>query len=179
MTLITRANSNARAPPAAARFLNKYPSAMAATQRHVDLAGAAEEPVHYLAHCRVGRSAAAPVGAYFRPEASGATADGEPVLSAAFRGRALLGARLALPAGYAGAVLERAPPGSPSAGPPGWRAASTFSELHYWLHDAQPGRGDGVRRAVEWAALAARVHAPVSPAEVDAAMAAAAAPASA
>lgn len=92
------------------------------------------------------------------------------------------GVQLPLPAGYSGAVLERRQAEeSDTAGSPGgggaqgerWAATATFpTHMHYWNHDAAPLRGDGLRRCMEWAGLAERLHAPVDPAAVGAAAAA-------
>lgn len=99
-----------------------------------------------------------------------------------------VGAKLPLPEAYTGAVLEsRAQEAAPASGasqddaaggaaapaPPAWAATATFQQLHYYNHDAAPLRGDPLRRCLDWAALAAAVHAPVDPAAVDAAAAAA------
>lgn len=100
------------------------------------------------------------------------------------------GVRLPLPEGYAGAVLEcraqeapepaaggnqeDAPPGSGAPLPPGWAATAAFSHLHYYNHDSAPLQGDPLRRCMDWAGMAAAVHAPVDPAAVTTAAAAAA-----
>lgn len=75
-------------------------------------------------------------------------------------------------------AVEAAEAGTPSAGgedlpaAPGtrWVASEAFSQLHYYNHDAAPLRGDALRRCLEWASLAAAVHAPVDPAPVQAAV---------
>jgi hypothetical protein len=101
----------------------------------------------------------------------------------------LAGVRLQLPEGYTGAVLqcrqqEAAEPaaGSSQATPAAsgdglhggastsWLAREAFSRLHYYNHDAAPLRGDPLRRCLEWASLAATVHAPVHPAALQAAV---------
>ena len=96
------------------------------------------------------------------------------MLEAGFRGRFMKGSEMALPDGFGGAVLERRTPacdgGEPSAAV--WTAAATFSSFHCWNHDTAPAPTDGVRRAMEWAALAAHIHRPVDPEEVEAAAAA-------
>jgi hypothetical protein len=93
--------------------------------------------------------------------------------------------RLPLPEDYAGAVLEcrqldaaqaagssQDAEAAAEAGPiTTWAATSVFSHLHYYNHDAAPLRGDGLRRCLEWAELSARVHAPIDPAAVTAAIA--------
>lgn len=91
------------------------------------------------------------------------------------------GVRLPLPEGYSGAVLRRQqeaePPcgasqgegedgGAGGAAPAAWAATAAFSHLHYYNHDAAPLRGDGLRRCLDWIALAAAVHRPVDPAAV-------------
>lgn len=69
-------------------------------------------------------------------------------------------------------VLERGDAGDAGEGA-SWAASATFSDMHYWNHDAAPLKGDGLRRCLEWAELAAGVHAAVDPAAVAAAAAAA------
>ncbi len=78
------------------------------------------------------------------------------------------GVQLPLPAGYSGVVLERSKAGDDAEGA-AWAAAATFASMHYWNHDAAPLKGDGLRRCLEWAELAAGVHTPVDPAAVAAA----------
>jgi ribonuclease H2 subunit C len=73
-----------------------------------------------------------------------------------------------LPAGYTGLVLR--PDASSSSGSDAqqrsWHTAATFSEVCLWNHDAAPAAADWHARAVDWLALAAQVHAPISPAQV-------------
>lgn len=88
--------------------------------------------------------------------------------------------RLPLPDGYVGAVIERQQPGASTPAAcqdgaggsgsaseePGWAATAAFSHLHYHQHDAAPLRDDGLRRCLDWAGLAAALHAPVAPSVV-------------
>lgn len=70
-----------------------------------------------------------------------------------------VGARLQLPEGYSGLVLERQQvEGDPAEAPTTrWVPTASFAELTYWNHDSVPARGDGTRRCLEWAQLAAQV----------------------
>ncbi|PSC70516.1 ribonuclease H2 subunit C isoform B [Micractinium conductrix] len=141
--------------------------------RRVDTVGAPEQVVHLLP-AQVQHDGPAAVAAYFRPQPTGSEVDGLPLLQCSLRGRTLAGVQLPLPAGYSGAVLERRQAEeSDTAGSPGgggaqgerWAATATFpTHMHYWNHDAAPLRGDGLRRCMEWAGLAERLHAPVDPA---------------
>ncbi|KAL4423793.1 hypothetical protein ABPG75_001094 [Micractinium tetrahymenae] len=114
----------------------------------------------------------AAVSVYFRPQETGASVDGLPLLQASLRGRTLSGVKLPLPAGCTGVVLEQKGGGDAGEGDR-WAASAAFSHMHHWNHDAAPLKGDGLRRCFEWAELAAGVHAPVNPAAVAAAAAAA------
>lgn len=55
---------------------------------------------------------------------------------------------------------------SPAEASANWVGSEAFSHLHYYNHDAAPLRGDALRRCIEWASLAATVHAPIAPAAV-------------
>jgi hypothetical protein len=86
-------------------------------------------------------------------------------LESSFRGRKLVGAKLSLPAGYRGLVVQRRQGDSESEeGVPAWAVSASFSELSYWNHDTVPLKSDGIRRCLEWASLAGAIHAPVAPA---------------
>lgn len=54
----------------------------------------------------------------------------------------------------------------------GWRAERGFKTLTVWGHDTLPGSADGLPRVMQWLRVAEAVAAPVSAAEVDAALAA-------
>ncbi len=111
------------------------------------------------------------------PRPAGAEYEGAPVLEAGFRGRFMKGSEVALPDGFGGAVLERRTQtcDGGEAAAPVWTATASFSSFHCWNHDTAPTPTDGVRRAIEWAALAAHIHRPVDPEAVEKAEAAAAA----
>lgn len=50
-----------------------------------------------------------------------------------------------------------------------WHATHKFNAFTYWNHDTVPTSTDGVQRAMEWGAIAAALHAPVSAADITAA----------
>ena len=52
-----------------------------------------------------------------------------------------------------------------------WHATGSFKSFTYWNHDTAPVATDTVRRCMEWAALAAHIHAPMDPEDVDRALA--------
>ena len=74
-------------------------------------------------------------------------------------------------------VLACAPPppggdgGAPSTASGAWEAQARFDAVYHWNHDAAPAQGDPLRRCLDWASLAAALHAPVCVAEVEAALA--------
>ncbi|KAL4446283.1 hypothetical protein ABPG77_003090 [Micractinium sp. CCAP 211/92] len=124
--------------------------------------------VVHLVPAQVQHNGPAAVSNFFRPQETGASVEGLSLLQASLRGRALSGVQLPLPAGYSGVVLERSKASDDAEGA-AWAAAATFASMHYWNHDAAPLKGDGLRRCLEWAELAAGVHTPVDPAAVAAA----------
>jgi hypothetical protein len=85
----------------------------------------------------------------------------------------LMGVQLPLPEGYSGAVLEpRQADGCDGTAPAtSWHAKGTFDSFHYWNHDSPPLKSDGVRRCTQWAGMAPQIHAPISPAAVEQALA--------
>lgn len=85
------------------------------------------------------------------------------------------GCEMPLPEGFSGVVLEHRESSAEEGPPAGWHATSTFSSFTYWNHDNAPASTDGVRRAMEWAALASQIHKPIDPDEVAQEVAAAAA----
>lgn len=145
---------------------------MESAQRRVDLSGAAAVDVHLLQSCSIAPAGEGPaqVTGYFKIAPTGQQSDGLDVLQSSFRGRTLMGVELPLPEGYSGAVVQRQEATGATAA--GWRATGVFDALRYWNHDTIPLASDGVRRGMEWAALSGRVHAPLSPAEVEQALAA-------
>ena len=76
------------------------------------------------------------------------------------------GCEVPLPEGFSGVVLERREPSATDEPSAGWRATSTFDSFTYWNHDNVPVSTDGVRRAIEWAALASHIHKPINPEDV-------------
>lgn len=113
--------------------------------------------------CAVAHNGAAAAGAYFEPVVrdTGDVVDGARVLEGAFRGRRLLGAKLGLPEGYVGCVLEGREGG-------GWRSTgATFDAVTTWSHDVAPTSADPFRRAAQWLELAPALAAPLDPSEVD------------
>ncbi|GAB4815125.1 hypothetical protein N2152v2_002171 [Parachlorella kessleri] len=113
----------------------------------------------HLLPCIIEHSGTAQVSSYFRPRPSGA--------------------RLPLPDGYTGLLLaqqQREPEGccqgSPVEEEQGsctcWAAQGIFKALHFWNHDVAPGKTDALRRCLDWAQVAAQVHQPLAPADLDA-----------
>ncbi|EFJ45852.1 hypothetical protein VOLCADRAFT_121115 [Volvox carteri f. nagariensis] len=95
--------------------------------------------------------------------------DGDADTQQAFlRGRLLRGATVPLPEGYRGLLVRSS--GSQISSDEcqrHWAASSAFSSLTLWSHDVTPGPSDPMRRALEWCALSNRVHAQISPEEVE------------
>lgn len=127
---------------------------------HVDTSRIESVDVHLLP-CAIEHSGDAQVSTYFHPRCSGTFVEEAEVLESSFRGRALRGTKLALPDEYTGYIMvkkEREEEGLGLA----WATTHTFQDLHYWNHDSQPTKGDGICRCLDWAALAVQVHAPVA-----------------
>mmetsp|Transcript_719 Transcript_719/g.1520 ORF Transcript_719/g.1520 Transcript_719/m.1520 type:complete len:160 (+) Transcript_719:314-793(+) len=129
-------------------------------------ADATKEPLcAHLLPCAIKHNGQALVSQYFQVDQTDIEIDGAPVLSASFRGRDLKGASLPFPEGYKGCILRR----QVSAGnkydekaQDAWVADSEFTSLTYWNHDTVPTSADPFRRAMEYAELAPKVHAPVA-----------------
>jgi ribonuclease H2 subunit C len=102
---------------------------------------------------------------------AGTQSDGTTVLEAGFRGRFMKGSEVSLPEGFSGAVLEKKEGSNGTEATTSYSATATFSSFTYWNHDTAPVATDGVRRAMEWAALASHIHRPVDPKDVEAAVA--------
>ncbi len=102
---------------------------------------------------------------------TGTKSDGTKVLKASFRGRFMKGAEVTLPEGFSGAVLEKKEGSNGTEATTSYNSTGTFSTFTYWNHDTAPVATDGVRRAMEWAALASHIHKPVDFKDVEAAMA--------
>lgn len=81
------------------------------------------------------------------------------------------GSEVTLPEGFSGAVLKRKEGSNGTEATTSYHASNTFSSFTYWNHDTAPVATDGVRRAMEWAALASHIHKPVDPKDVEAAVA--------
>lgn len=127
--------------------------------------------VHHLP-VRIDFEGTADVDAYFKSEDSGQTsaslvdAAGKPlpVQHATFRGRKLVGAELALPAGVEGFVFEpRSASGPGAAGealqrPQAWDCHSVFDSMTVWNFDRMPSDQDEMRRWADWLAVSRAVH---------------------
>ncbi|KAG7673793.1 hypothetical protein Ndes2437B_g01965 [Nannochloris sp. 'desiccata'] len=94
--------------------------------------------------------------------------DGTIVLEASFRGRFMKGSEIFLPEGFSGAVLEKKEGSNGTEATTSYSATGTFDSFTYWNHDTAPVATDGIRRAMEWAALASHIHKPVDHKHVEA-----------
>jgi len=81
------------------------------------------------------------------------------------------GSVVSLPEGFSGAVLEKKEGSNATEATTSYNATGTFDSFTYWNHDTAPVATDGVRRAMEWAALASHIHKPVDYKDVEAAVA--------
>lgn len=81
------------------------------------------------------------------------------------------GSVVSLPEGFSGAVLEKREASDATEATTSYNATGTFNSFTYWNHDTAPVATDGVRRAMEWAALASHIHKPVEHKDVEAAVA--------
>ncbi|CAG9461514.1 unnamed protein product [Pedinophyceae sp. YPF-701] len=136
--------------------------------------GCQEAPAVHCLPCRIEFSGVADVATYFQPrevqpEGAQEGSPAEPKLEAAFRGRRLLGARLAVPDGYQGVILHEK---KDVDGSTALEVRREFSELTYWNHDAAPQRSDQLPRAFEWLHVARAVASPVASEDFESALAA-------
>ena len=117
----------------------------------------------HLLPCEIMHSGPAAVSAYFRPRPR----DGEAgMLEVEFRGRALRGQKLALPAGYEGSVLQDTVAASIADGEQRtWKQTAAFKDLIYWKHDDPPMDADPLQQAVQWAEIAGVLHGETNPEE--------------
>mmetsp|Transcript_27712 Transcript_27712/g.46401 ORF Transcript_27712/g.46401 Transcript_27712/m.46401 type:complete len:166 (+) Transcript_27712:336-833(+) len=141
-------------------------------ERALSSGNEAKEPLcAHLLPCAIKHNGPAPVSQYFQVERTEFELDGAPVLSAAFRGRDLKGARLPFPEGYKGCVLSLPKPERNKCdenAQDAWIADNEFTDLTYWNHDTVPTSADPFRRAMGYAKLAPKVHSQVPLAALEA-----------
>ena len=107
----------------------------------------------HMLPCEIEYSGEAIVSAYFKPEE---TSRG---LEATFRGRALCGKRLSLPAGYVGAVLQDPKLAAIADGEDRrWLHRGTVEDITIWKHDEVPHEDEPVFKAMRFARLADVLH---------------------
>lgn len=154
-------------------------------QQHEQQRGAAEALVRgtedcedvsgrvHLLPCSIGHNGCAPVSTFFTPAAGGEASSDDGALrvqEAAFRGRGLQGAALALPPRYRGLVLgkdsSRTSSGARDGAFEDWQTLAQFRDLTYWNHDSRPSMSDPLPRCFDWLHLSEIIHGSISAEEV-------------
>eukprot|EP01119_Soliformovum_irregulare_P001334 TRINITY_DN11059_c0_g1_i1.p1 TRINITY_DN11059_c0_g1~~TRINITY_DN11059_c0_g1_i1.p1 ORF type:complete len:214 (-),score=50.50 TRINITY_DN11059_c0_g1_i1:64-678(-) len=94
--------------------------------------------------------------------------DGTPILSAAFRGRELLGKTLQLPDDYIGLIVKDGK-GSMNDETDArcWEVESKFHSFNYWNLEAEPSENDRVQRWMRWIELSSAIHRPITREELE------------
>ncbi|RWS12727.1 ribonuclease H2 subunit C-like protein [Dinothrombium tinctorium] len=106
--------------------------------------------------CRVKHRGEAKVSEYF--EAIIQQNEKKPLLSS-FRGYPLCGETIKLPQGFVGVVVD----GKDNE----FKVKSNFAEFTYWNWDKNPSDSDTVPQAFKWISIAAAIHKPIKPCDLN------------
>lgn len=131
----------------------------AASSIRVDLSSlprAAQEPMHLLP-CEIQREGAARVSEYFNR----AVRKGDGGKEVSFRGRALRGQDVAVPAGFIGLVLKETHKPCTDEEDRCLNVKSTFSSFTQWNLETPPSADDVLVMSMIWPKIAEAIHAPV------------------
>ncbi|BES89600.1 Ribonuclease H2 non-catalytic subunit (Ylr154p-like) [Nesidiocoris tenuis] len=123
---------------------------------HIKLWKSAEEVDVHSVPCRIHADDHANVSTYFLPKRNESL---EGVESASFRGYPLDGAKMCLPKGYKGLVLNS---DSTSGTVKNLKCSGTFGSMTYWNWNKIPSKNDPLLAAMDWIDISAVIHEPSS-----------------
>ncbi|KAM4722331.1 ribonuclease H2 subunit C [Rhinophrynus dorsalis] len=117
---------------------------------------ASQEPMHLLP-CEIQREGTANVKEYFCP----AIREEEKGKEVSFRGRALKGQEVSVPAGYIGVILKEDHKPCSDEEERSLSVKSTFNSFTQWNLETPPSADDVLVMSLGWPKIAAAIHAPV------------------
>ncbi|XP_046855059.1 ribonuclease H2 subunit C-like [Xenia sp. Carnegie-2017] len=119
---------------------------------------ATEKPTVHLLPCKIEHNGEAEVDEYFQ---SCIKDDGKGMKKVSFRGRMLMGEKVAIPDGYSGYLLRENRKPVTDDQDRSFRAIKRFSEFTHWNLEDRPCLNDKIRKAMQWIYISSAIHQPV------------------